>query len=132
MFERRRLGVQHGSDQGGRISHSYAREKLANAVYAMAIGTGPIKDRLHDAFLEIVPVSERDLPECLRPDYRWIRHELTKNPAKQRALIGGKVVKGFEGRIGATLRTMRLKKAQEIARRICRLADQLEDAEDAT
>jgi hypothetical protein len=67
--------------------HHYAREKLTNAVYYMATGPGPIKDRLYDAFVELVALSERDFPDDLREDYRWIRAELTKKEAKHRALV---------------------------------------------
>lgn len=54
--------------------HHYAHEKLTNAVYCMVTGPGSIKDRLHDAFLEIVALSERDFPDDLKEEYRWIRY----------------------------------------------------------
>jgi hypothetical protein len=38
------------------------------------------------------------------------------------------VIEGAEGRLGATLRTMRIEKAQEIARRIYNLAAKLESS----
>jgi hypothetical protein len=113
------------------FEHSYAREKLTNAVYYMAIGRGPIKDRLFDAFVEMVALSDRDFPDPLKEDYRWIRSELTRKEAKQRAVVDGWVVERVEGRLGATLRTMRIEKAQEIARRIYELAAKLEAADDA-
>lgn len=39
------------------------------------------------------------------------------------------MIEGAEGRLGATLRTMRIEKAQEIARRIYDLAAKLETLE---
>lgn len=104
---------------------TYAAEKFAYAVYVLATGAGPIKDRLHSAFIELCPVSERDVPEELLADYRWIRSELTKREPSARAVVEGKVIVGFEGRIGATLRTMRTAKAVSIAERICFVSDRL-------
>jgi len=103
----------------------YAEEKLTAAVYLMATGRGNVKDRLAQAFTEFVPVSESDLPEKFRSEFRWIRQALTTKEAKQVALIEGRVVEGVEGRIGATLATMRYEKAEEIARRLVRLSDEL-------
>jgi hypothetical protein len=74
--------------------HHYAREKLTNAVYYLATGPGPAKARLYDAFVEIVALSERDLPDDLKEDYRWIRAELTKKETKQHALVEGRVIEG--------------------------------------
>lgn len=104
----------------------YAAEKLSNAVHALAVGPGDIKSRLRDAFTELVSLSERDLPEKLRADLRWIKNELTKKEATSRAVIEGEIRIGLEGRIGATLRGMRTKRAVEVAEKICYLADRLE------
>lgn len=105
----------------------YAVEKFSHAVYALAVDPGPIKDRLFSAFLEFCPVSERDIPPELLSDFCWIRNELTKREASKTALVEGRVVVRVEGRVGATLRTMRTQKAVAIARRICELAQKLED-----
>jgi hypothetical protein len=86
---------------------SYAAEKFSLAVDALATGPGPIKDRLHSAFIEICPVSERDIPEGLLADYRRVRAELTRREARGRAAMEGAVVDRLEGRVGATLPTMR-------------------------
>ena len=106
----------------------YAEEKFRMAVFLMATGRGKLRERLHMAFCEFQSVSVSDLPENLREDYVWIRESLTNKPAKQRALVQGKFVEGFEGRIGATLAYMRYNKAEAIARRICELADKISHA----
>jgi hypothetical protein len=130
---------------GGLMAVTYAREKFANAVSIMASGTGLLKERLYDAFLEFSQVADNDIPEHLRAEYRWIREELTKRLAKRRILLQGKRVERVskqhavlqgkrvetEGNIQDTLRTMRVDRAQEIARRIVLLADQLAEADDA-
>jgi hypothetical protein len=105
----------------------YAAEKFSLAVHALATGAGPIKERLAAAFTELCPVSERDLPEALLADYQWIRHQLTKREARQRAVVGGRVVVGVEGRLGATLLSMRTPTAVSIAERICAVTDRLLD-----
>ncbi len=106
----------------------YAEEKLSMAVYVLATGRGNIMERLAEAFREFHSVSMADLPEHLREEYGWIKESLTKNPAKRRALIQGEIVEGYEGRIGATLSHMRYKRAEEIARRIYALAEELSRA----
>lgn len=106
----------------------YAEEKFRMAVFLMATGRGKLRERLNVAFCEFQSVSIADLPENLREDYEWIKESLTNKPAKQRALVQGKLVEEWEGRIGATLAHMRYKKAEEIARRICELADKLSHA----
>lgn len=102
----------------------YAAEKFAVAVHLLATGAGAIKSRLFDAFVELCPVSERDIPPELLADYRWIKEELTKREHCRRVAIEGRVV-DLEGRIGATLRTMRIKKAIEISERICYMSTRL-------
>ncbi len=105
---------------------SYAGAKFGDAVHALAIGKGRIKERLHDAAVVLQPVREGDLPEDLRPCFRWIKEELTKREPRQRAVIEGRIVEGVEGRLGATLRTMRVADAVLLAEQICDLHYKLE------
>lgn len=115
----------------GEIGDSrYAREKFSHAVHLMTVGRGNLKDRLYDAFIEFVAVSERDIPPHLLEDYRWVRSELTKKKARARAVIEGKIHIGVEGRIGAALKTMRFARAEQIADRICYISDRLNEAPD--
>jgi len=108
---------------------SYAAEKFSLAVYSLATGRGAIKERLYHAFREFVAVAERDIPPELREDFRWIRESLTNKPASRTWMIRDK--RQREGRINATLRGMRLAKAEEIATRIVTLADKLESSQAA-
>ena len=110
---------------------SYAAEKFVHAVYLLATNPGPIKDRLYVAFIEICPVSERDMPADLLADFRWIRAELTKREPRARAVMEGAVHDRIEGSIGATLQTMRKAKAVAIAEKIVALADRLASAREA-
>jgi hypothetical protein len=103
----------------------YAAQKFAAAVYELSVRPGPIKDRLYFAYLEFCPVAERDMPHELLEDFRWIRSELTKKEPKVRAFLQGQWRENLDGRIGATLSTMRIARAVSIAERICYLADRL-------
>ena len=95
----------------------YAAEKLGMAVYRLATGHGRIRDRLYDAFMVFHPVNDRDIPPPLLPLWREVRDGLTCKSAKHPR----------EGAINATLRGMRTEEAERIARRICELADRLDE-----
>ncbi|MQC27049.1 MAG: hypothetical protein DWG76_06350 [Chloroflexi bacterium] len=58
--------------------YSFAREKIGGAIYYLAIGEGDVRSRLWSAYMEFHPLSEKDFPDGLRKDYRWIMKELTK------------------------------------------------------
>jgi len=104
----------------------YALNKLEEAVHQLAVSLYPLRARLRDAFFIFNPVMARDLPAPLRADFVWIRNELTKKPSRIRAIIyNGHVVKGCTGALEATLPDLRNKKLVEIAKRICKLTDQL-------
>ena len=104
---------------------NYAIEKFSLAVHRLAVGRDNIKIRLLAAFTEICPVAERDIPTALVDDHRWIMSELTKRPAREIDYRDGKIIEGAEGRIGATLKSMRFSKAVEIAERIVALSHEL-------
>jgi hypothetical protein len=94
---------------GSGDSH-YALEKLSAAVHALAVAEGNVRDRLIEAFPDLIAVSERDLPDELRAEYRSIREELTKREAR-----------GKEGRMIATIARMRNSTGAKIALRIYNL-----------
>jgi hypothetical protein len=106
-----------------------AARLLSMAVYHMAVRSGDIKERLYHAFLQLLHVSERQLPPEFHEELRWIKKSLTSKEPTQSYLIHGK--RETEGRINATLRTMRIAKAEEIARRIYELADKVQQFEAA-
>jgi hypothetical protein len=118
---------RHGTEHRGsaptldlsRDSYLYAEEKFGLAVHVLAVGTGSIKDRLAEAFQELVALGPSELPACLRDDLAWIRESLTSRPAKtQRIFRAGEIVAVSGGRLNATLATMRVARAAEIAERI--------------
>ena len=96
----------------------YTLEKLTDAVHVMAIARGGIKDRLYDAFISIHMLKPCDFPAELQDDLAWVKGELTKTDPRERALLGAKAFLGVEGRIGASLKGMRLNKADAIAERV--------------
>jgi len=94
---------------------SYALEKFNQAVYLLAVGPGDVRSRLKRAFLEFHPVQEKDIPDDLLEDFRWIMRELTKREPVAK-----------EGRVVATLERMQNRTGVKIAEKICYLAARLE------
>jgi hypothetical protein len=105
---------------------AYAREKLGVAVWKLATGTGNIKARLADAFIELMILQESDLPPQFRSEWRQIRSDLTSGKMQFSTVArDGELVDVPVGRLYSTLRYMRLNKAKSIAERICRLRESL-------
>jgi CRISPR/Cas system CSM-associated protein Csm2 small subunit len=95
----------------------YALEKLSEAVYVLATGAGRIQDRLYESAPFLVRAAPENIPdEKLRRMLTEILDDLTKKQPKHR-----------EGRVGATLRRMKIEKATAIARRIVELHSRLKD-----
>jgi hypothetical protein len=106
---------------------AYAREKLGVAVWKLATGTGSIKARLADAFIELAILQESDLPPQLRIQWKRIRSDLTSGKMQYNTVArDGKLVSVPVGRLYSTLRYMRLNRAKSIAERICRLRENLD------
>jgi hypothetical protein len=104
----------------------YAREKLGVAVWKLATGVGGIKERLSDAFIEIVILQENDFPRQLRDQWKQICSDLTCGKMQYDTKVeDGHLVKVPVGKLYSTLRYMRKKKAQNIAKRICLLEARL-------
>ena len=93
----------------------YAEEKLRVAQLTMAIGQGKLRERLRSAFISFHTVTEVDLPEYLQADYTWIRDSLTAESAT-----------GDEETVEASLKEMSDSQAEDIARRICEVANKLQ------
>jgi hypothetical protein len=86
----------------------YVLEKLMQAVYALATGSGPVQDRLGDAAIHLVPVRPEDISdEDLRRTFIGVMDDLSYAR-----------VQGDEGGIFATLRITNEEDARAIARRI--------------
>lgn len=80
----------------GRIT--YAAEKFARAVDALATGPGDVRERLVSAFINhLILVTPEHLPSNCRRQYRRFARRITKNPAEY----------PMEGDVHATCRKMR-------------------------
>jgi hypothetical protein len=93
----------------------YAHEKFSHAVYLLAIGSGDVRSRLRNAFIHFIPVKEKDIPDELLEDFRWIIRELTKRKPVAK-----------EGTMTATLERMQNRTGMKIAIKIYDLASRLE------
>jgi hypothetical protein len=106
----------------------YACEKLGVAVWKLATGTGVIKERLADAYIELAILQETDFPEELRSQYNQIRYDLTCGKMQyENRVENGRISKIPAGRLYSTLRYMQKVKAQRIAQQICDLEAKLND-----
>jgi hypothetical protein len=56
----------------------YAKEKLYEAILALAIGQGDVRSRLYPAYLCVAGLREDDFPKEFQKDWAWIMRELTK------------------------------------------------------
>ena len=105
---------------------SYPREKLGVAVWKLATGSGGIKSRLADAFIELAILHETDFPLELRDEWKQIMSELTKGKMQYNiAIKNGKLVQVPVGQLYSTLRFMRNSRAKNIAEHICDLEAKL-------
>jgi hypothetical protein len=87
----------------------YALEKLADAVAALATGSGRVRDRLFEASTYLIRVRPEDIPdEDLRRTFIGVMDDDLSYAQPQ----------GDEGRILATLRLTNDDDARAIARRI--------------
>lgn len=83
----------------------------------LAVGEDDVRWRLRDAYLVLHTIQPTRFPTPLQPHFRWVLESLT---AKEERMPG-------EGRLMATLRTMRKSTGGKIARRILEIADALDE-----
>jgi hypothetical protein len=102
-------------------SYNYTREKLTTSIRLLTLGSGDIKQRLIEAYMQFQVLQERDFPEHLRADYIWIRSSLLKKPALKAK--GG--TQNISSSIEQTLHFMRRQPCVEIAKRIVQLNESL-------
>ncbi len=70
----------------------YTREKLRNAVYALATEPGDVRSRLAEAFSRCWILSEGNFPKELRDDWSWVVEQMNKyGPRKD---DNGKIITG--------------------------------------
>jgi hypothetical protein len=95
---------------------TYANEKFQQAIYQLAVGSGPIKERVRLAYLYVLRAWPFEgLSEELAARALALHDALTKVDAE-----------GDEGKLAATLATMSDDEAGEVAREIYDLASDLE------
>jgi hypothetical protein len=95
----------------------HALEKLADAVDALATGTGRVRDRLFEASTYLTRVRPEDIPdEDLRRTFIGVMEDDLSYAQPQ----------GDEGRILATLRITNDEEARSVARRILDLHRELD------
>ena len=105
----------------------YAREKLGVSVWKLATGIEGIKARLADAYIELAILQESDFPPDLVDEWKRIKSDLTSGKMQyETKVIDGELAEQPVGLLYSTLRYMRKKKAEDIARRICSLKAQLD------
>lgn len=93
------------------ITEEYVREKLAQAVHALATSTEPLHQRLFLAALATSTLQPRDfVDDRSRAGFGAIREMLTRHEAL-----------ADEGRVGATLARMSDDEARSVAQRILEL-----------
>jgi hypothetical protein len=85
----------------------YALEKLSEAVYDLATGTGPVQERLCEAFVYLHRIRPEHIPD---PELRRVLVEIKD-----------------EGGLGATLLNMSNEDASAIAGRILDLYKRMDD-----
>jgi len=65
--------------------HSYAHEKLFEALHALALGSGDIRSRLEIAFTSFYVLEKHHFPQKFQEDWEWIMKEMTKFGSVYRA-----------------------------------------------
>jgi len=101
----------------------YAEEKFSQAVQALTLGGGDIKERLKVAYGYFHPITVADLPDHLKADFRWIKAQLLAKPPL--ATQGGKAI--VSGSLEQTLHFMRRKTGITIAERIVYVRNKLHE-----
>ena len=93
------------------VTDDYVRERLAEAVHALATADGPLAERLFAASLATATLHPRDFAdEESRAEFSAIREMLTRHEGREN-----------EGRVRATLARMSGGQARAVAERIFEL-----------
>lgn len=98
------------------MGHSYGLQKFGEAVDELALAKGIINDRLVTAFVSLIPIrADEDLPANLGERYKALKARVTAVEAT-----------GNEGRLKATISRMDDEEAQQCAREIVAINDELQ------
>lgn len=101
----------------------YAEEKFSQAVHALTLGGGDIKERLKVAYECFHAVTVADLPNHLKADFEWIKAKLLAKPPL--AAQEGEMI--VSGSLEQTLHLMPRKTAITIAERIVHVRNKLHE-----
>ena len=97
-------------------NRSYAKQKLNAVVSSLEDGTGTVKDRLSRVFLNLDLIRD-GIPSPYRSEYEAILESLSNCPDQG------------DGTVNATLAAMSDHEADDIAKRIYKLAENVADYE---
>ena len=61
-----------------KTNHSYAKGKLRETIFSLAIGPEDVRKRLAQVFQGFFALKVEHFPENLQSDWEWIHKELTK------------------------------------------------------
>ena len=105
------------------MKHGYVSEKLGSATRGMASGQGDARQRLLAAFHVFHTLSAEDFPKELQVEWKGIMESLTsKGPvydSKDEPIIGS---------VENTMRNISLEAAEEIAKRVVNLYDEVKSS----
>ena len=65
------------------MPHEEARRRFNLAMRDLALGTGPLGERLDDAWLHLTPLQSHDLPEELRPAFEQMEAQWLSRAASE-------------------------------------------------
>jgi hypothetical protein len=89
--------------------HTYAIEKLTDAIRCLATHPGDVRSRLIAAHMCLHTLQERDFPQHLHADWKWINRQLTRRDPvldyKGDVLVGSveTTMRSIQNRTGAKI-----------------------------
>ena len=93
-------------------------ERVYIAIEQLCTGRGDVRKRLQTAVMTLFPLQEKEFPEELRGDYRWVISESTKYKSE---------MPEFRGDLEATMRRIQNSTGQKIAKRIFHIYSRLQE-----
>ena len=93
-------------------------ERVYLAIEQLCTGRGDVRKRLQTAIVTLLPLREKEFPEELRGDYRWIIAESTKYKSE---------MPEFRGDLEETMRRIQNSTGQKIAKRIFHIYSRLQE-----
>jgi len=93
-------------------------ERMYRAVESLCTGQGDVRNRLIIAIELLLPLDEREFPECIRCDFVWVLKQATKFES---------VYPEHIGRLQATMRRIKNSTGEKIALRIFEMYSKIQD-----